>query len=163
MTRSGPPVRTDGRLQGPLIESPAFVLMQAGRLAMAWTAEALELFELSVQQFATLALIHRLGPMSQAAAADRLGISKAAMSELATSLERAGLAERRMGMFDGRKRALWITRSGAELLAEAADELAVVDAQFLEHIGEEVIQALAQLPPRDLTPVEAALRAAGWG
>jgi hypothetical protein len=61
MSRPTPPVRIDGRLQAPLSESAAFVLMQTGRLAMQWTAEALELFELSIAEFATLALIQRLG------------------------------------------------------------------------------------------------------
>jgi DNA-binding MarR family transcriptional regulator len=158
MSRPSPPVPTEGRLRAPLIESPAFVFMQVGRLAMNWAAEALELFELTLAEFATLALIHRTGPMSQDALAERLGISKAAMSGLATSLEDAGLAERRMHMCDGRKRALTITRAGTELVAEASDELAVVDAQFLERVGEDVVGALAELAPPNLTPIEMAFR-----
>ena len=162
MARLSPPVPVHVRLQGPLKESPAFVLMQAGRLAMDWTAEALELFELSVPQFATLALVHRLGAISQASIAERLGIGYPAMSALATSLEADGVVERRMDMFDGRRRALWITRAGVELLGEASDELTGVDAQFTERLGEDTLAALAELPPPRLSAIEHALLAAGW-
>ena len=64
-------------------------------------------------------------------------------------------------MFDGRKRALAITRPGRELLAEAADELAIVDAQFADVAGEDVIRALAELAPPNLTAIEIALRRLG--
>src|SRR5436853_7596636 len=130
MASLSPPVPVHVRLQWPLKESPAFVLMQAGRLAMDWTAEALELFRLSVPQFATLALVYRLGAISQASIAERLGIGYPAMSALATALEAAGLVERRVDMFDGRRRALWIPRAGPELLAEASDAPRGVDSQF---------------------------------
>src|SRR2546423_9934961 len=119
MARLSPPVPVHVRLQGPLKESPAFVLMQAGRLAMDWTAEALELFELSVPQFATLALVHRLGAISQASIAERLGIGYPAMSAVATALEAAGLVERRGGSFDGRGPAAGGPRAGGALLPGA--------------------------------------------
>jgi DNA-binding MarR family transcriptional regulator len=150
-------VRIDGRLQAPLSESAAFVLMQTGRLAMEWTAEALEMFELSIAEFATLALIQRLGQMGQSAIAERLGLTKAAMSEVAAGLVGAGLLQRMMPFYDGRQRLLDTTRAGAELVSEAADEIAIVDAQFTDRAGEEVIHALAELPPPNLTPLERAL------
>lgn len=137
--------------------------MQAGRLAMEWTAEALAVYELTLTEFAVLALIERMGPISQAALATRLGISKAPMSRMATGLVQTGLAERHLDLWDARKRKLSITQAGVELVAEAADELAAVDDQFLERTGEESIQALAELLPPELSPVELAIRAAGWG
>ena len=76
--------------------------------------------------------------------------------------EVAGLVERRVDMFDGRRRALWITRAGLELLAEASDELTGVDAQFTERLGEDTLAALAELPPPRLSAIEHALLAAGW-
>jgi DNA-binding MarR family transcriptional regulator len=158
-----PPVRTDGRLQGPLSESASFVLMQAGRLAMQWSAEALEVFDLTLPEFAALALLQRMGPISQAGIADRLGISKAPMSRLATRLERGGLVQRELTLWDARKRVLRITLAGAELVAEAADELAAVDNDFLQRAGEDALRALAELLPPELSPVEAALRATGRG
>jgi DNA-binding MarR family transcriptional regulator len=155
-------VKIDGRLRGPLIESPTFVLMQAGRLALEWAAEALELLELSVAQFAALALIRRFGTIGQSALAEWLGLSQAGMSTLASGLERDGLIERRPHMWDGRQRVLCVTRAGVELLAEAADELAAVDAQFLDRVGEDAVKALGELAPPNLNAVEQALRAAGW-
>jgi DNA-binding MarR family transcriptional regulator len=132
-----------------LIESPAFVVMQAGALAMEWVTEALELFGLTIPQYATLAVIARLGAMTQAALADRLGISHAAMSRLASSLVDEGLAVRDFDYFDGRKRRLFITRAGAELVAEAADELASAADRFPPELTEQ----LAKLLPEDLGPI----------
>jgi DNA-binding MarR family transcriptional regulator len=95
--------------------------------------------------------------MGQSAIAERLGLTKAAMSGVAAGLTGAGLVQRMMPFYDGRQRLLDTTRAGAELVAEAADEIAIVDAQFTDRVGEKVIQALAELPPPNLTPIERAL------
>jgi DNA-binding MarR family transcriptional regulator len=147
-------VRTHGRLPPPLIDSPTFVLMQAGRLAMQWAAEALELFELEIAGFATLAVIQRLGPMTQAALADRLGVSHTTMSRVASGLVDAGLAVREYDYFDARHRRLCITGPGAELVAAAADELAEVESE----LPREVTEALATLPPENLGPIVETVR-----
>ena len=157
--RQRPPVRTQWRLPPPLIQSPAFVLIQAGQLAMAWATEALELFELTVAEFATLALIGGLGPMTQAALADRLGMSQTSMSRIASSLEKAGLATRQPDYFDGRSRRVGLTEAGSELLAEAADELRAVGGS----IPEEVLTVLGELPPEYLGPIMEKVRKLGWG
>jgi DNA-binding MarR family transcriptional regulator len=146
-------------LPPPLIDLPSFVLMQAGRLAMQWTAEALELFGLSVAEFATLAMIQRLGSMTQAALADRLGISHTTMSRVASGLVGAGLAIREYDYFDGRQRRLCITGAGSELVAAAADELAEVESP----LPAEVTEALAKLPPENLRPILETVRQLDWG
>lgn len=161
MSRLIPPVPTEVRLRGPLAESPSFVLMQAGRLALEWSVEALGVFELTLHQFAALLLISRLNGITQIGIVERLGISKAAVSGLVSELERSGLVERRRRLFNARERALYVTRAGAELVAEAADELGAIDAQFVERVGEDAITALSELPPAVLSPLETALRAAG--
>lgn len=153
---------TDERLQTPLGESPAFVLMQAGRLATHWTAEAFLPFGLTIAQFATLALITRLGAISQGGVGERLGIGKSAMSRVASRLVAAGLIERRLGYYDGRQRLLFPTQVGVDLVTPAVDELAAVDAQFLERIGEDTVTALAQLPPPRLSSMERAFINLGW-
>lgn len=162
MSRPAPPVRTDGRLQGPLLESPAFVLMQAGRLAMDRTAAVLEPLGLNVAQFAALALIHRLEPITQAALAERLGISKSAISRVVTGLAAAGLVARELRWRDARGRELYVTEAGAALATRAAAALAEVDAGLAAHLGDDAIGALAQLAPLNLTPVQAALHALGF-
>lgn len=135
--------------------------MQAGQLALEWAAEALEVFGLTVPEFAALALVHRYAGISQRAVGERLGLSKSAASVLAAGLERRCLLDRQQHIFSPGRRALYVTRAGADLVGDAADELAVVDLQFLECVPGEAIKALAELQPRDLTPVELALRAAG--
>jgi len=138
------------------------VLMQAGRLALEWAAQALDLLELSVVQYAALVLVHRFGGIGQGAIGERLGVSKAAMSGIAVALESRGLVERRQNLRNPARRTVHITRAGAELLAQAAEELAVVDRRFHECLDGDAVRALAELPPRELTPIELALRAAAW-
>jgi DNA-binding MarR family transcriptional regulator len=156
--RPHPPVPTHRRLPPPLIDSPAFVLMQAGRLALEWTAEALEPLGLSVHEFAVLSVVGRLGPVGQNVIADRLGLNEVTVSELVSRLEGEELTERRQSWTDGRRRLVCATRAGAELLGEAADEVAGIEALCLTHMTEELQARLAELPPPDLTPVEEALR-----
>jgi MarR family transcriptional regulator, lower aerobic nicotinate degradation pathway regulator len=131
--------------------------MQAGRLALEWTAEALEPFQLSLPEFAVMSVVHRLGPVAQNVIANRLGISEVTVSGIASRLVGEGLAERRVHVFDIRRRLLTLTVAGGELLAEASDELSGVEALCLEHMTEELRQRLAELPPPDLNPVEEAL------
>src|SRR5690242_10909531 len=130
MRRTNPPIRTDSRLQGGLYESPAFVLMQAGRLALEMAARALDLYELTVTEFAALQLVRSFGGICQSAIAERLGISRAAMSGIAMTLDRRGLIDRRQDMFDPGRRAIYLTPRGQELLADASQALAPVDSHF---------------------------------
>jgi DNA-binding MarR family transcriptional regulator len=155
-------VRTDFRLKGPLFESPAFVLMQSGALAMQWAARTLEAFGLSVREYAALQVVRSDGGISQDVVGARLGLSKATTCRLATRLERRHLIDRRQHILNPARRALYITSTGAELLAEAAQGFATVDVRFRKCLGDEALRALAELPPRELTPIEFALRAAGW-
>src|SRR5215467_7280960 len=100
--RPSAPVRIDGRLPPPLIESPAFVLMQAGRLAQDWTTQALEPFGFTVADYAALSVMLGLGPIKQAALAERPGLSQVATSGLASSLVSRGLAQRFVAFHDCR-------------------------------------------------------------
>jgi DNA-binding MarR family transcriptional regulator len=156
-------VRTDRRLQGPLFDSPTFVLMQAGRLAMEAAARTLEPFGLTVVEYATLLLVRSSGGISQGVLGARLDLSKASICRVVTRLERRRLVERRQHMLNPARRALFSTGAGLELLFEAATSFAVVDARYRKCLGDEAAQALAELPPRELSVVELALRAAGWG
>jgi MarR family transcriptional regulator, lower aerobic nicotinate degradation pathway regulator len=150
------PVRTEAQLQPPLVDSPAFVLMQAGQLAMEWIAESLELFGLTIVEYGALAVVAKVGGMSQGTLARRLGLTKPVMSGVVSALVEAGLAERRGDYFDGRVRLVCITRAGAELVAEAADELECIDHRFREHLDEEALKRLAELAPPNLTAMERA-------
>jgi DNA-binding MarR family transcriptional regulator len=124
---------------------------------MEWAAEAVDPFGLTLPQFAALALVQRFDGISQSGIGERLGLSKAAVSGIAMSLEQQRLLVRRQHMLDPGRRALYVTQAGAELVAAAADRLARVDARFLDRVGEEAIEALAKLPPRNLSAIEIAL------
>jgi DNA-binding MarR family transcriptional regulator len=154
MSRPAPPVRVDERLPPGLIESPLFVLMQAGRIAQEWTASALAVLELELVDFALMLLVNRLGPMIQTAIADRLGISEPALTPVAARLERQDLIQRQPHRFDGRRRLVSLTQAGEHLLADAVDELEDIQGMCLDHMGEEQCKRLASLAPRRLSPVE---------
>jgi DNA-binding MarR family transcriptional regulator len=136
--------------------------MQAGRLAFDRTAAALEPLGLDVAHFAALALIHRLEPITQAALAQRLGISTSAISRVGTSLAAEGLVMRQLPWRDARRRDLYVTGTGAELTARGASALAKVDGPLAAHLGDEAIRALATLAPPNLTPIQTTLRALGF-
>jgi DNA-binding MarR family transcriptional regulator len=136
--------------------------MQAGRLAMESVARALELAGLSVTEYAALQLVRASGGIGQGIVGTRLGLSRATACRLATQLERRHLIERAQHMFHPARRALYITDTGAGVLAEATRALAPVERRLRKAAGDDALRALAELPPRDLSPVEMALRAAGW-
>jgi DNA-binding MarR family transcriptional regulator len=136
--------------------------MQAGALAMKWTGEVLESFGLSVPEYAALLLIRRFGGISQGVVGERLGLSKAAICGMAQSCERRRLISRSQDPWSPGRRALYLTDSGLQALAEATDRVAIVDARFRRRVDEASLLALAELPARTLTPVELALRAAGY-
>lgn len=138
------------------------MLMQAGRLAMEWTADVLAVLGLSLHEYAALLLIQRFGGTSQRAIAEWLGLSTATVSGIAVQLEGQGLILRDQDLFNPGRRALYVTRKGVQLLAEAADDMALIDAHFREHVDGGSIQALSELPPRSLSPIELAIRAAGY-
>ena len=163
MSRTRPPVRTDRRLQGPLFESPVFVLMQSGGLAMDWAGRALEISGLSVTEYAALQLVRGDGGLSQGVVGTRLGLSRATVCRLAMELERRHLIDRVQDMFHPGRRSLYLTSTGANVLAEATRALAPVEGRFRKAIGDDALRALAEMPPRALSPVELAIRAAGWG
>jgi DNA-binding MarR family transcriptional regulator len=140
-----------------------FVLMQSGRLAMECAARALELSGLSVTEYAALLLVRSDGGISQGVVGARLGLSRATICRLAMELERRHLIDRVQDMFHPGRRSLYITSSGAEVVAEAIRALAPVEGRFRKVVGDEAIRALVEVPPRALSPVELAIRAAGWG
>jgi len=145
-------------LPEPLFESAAFVLMQAGRLALEWTAAALAERTLTPHEYAALAVIQRFGGISQGVVAQRLGLSKASLSAIATRLERRDLISRVQHPWRPGRRALYVTRRGLELLGELENELSAIDARFRKRVDTASLQALAEIPARDLTPIELALR-----
>jgi DNA-binding MarR family transcriptional regulator len=146
-----------------LFESPVFVMMQSGRLAMEGTARALEPFGLSVTAYAALQVVRSSGGISQSVVGAQLGLSRATVCRLAMELERCHLIGRVQDMLNPARRALYITSTGADLLAEAGRSLAPEERRWRKAVGDEAVRALAEMAPRALSPVELAIRAAGWG
>jgi DNA-binding MarR family transcriptional regulator len=135
--------------------------MQAGRLAMEWTTEVLADVGLALSEFAVLALVQRFGGISQRAVGDRLGLSDAAVSRIATMLEGRHLISRRQDLRSPRRRALYLTGTGVQLMADASRAVEAVDGRFRLRVDDPSILALSELPPRSLSPVELAIRALG--
>jgi DNA-binding MarR family transcriptional regulator len=131
VSRPTPPVRTSGPLPPPLSESPAFALMQAGRIAMELATEVLEPLGLTVAEFAALAVVERLGKVPQATLAERLGMSQPTLLELVKPLRRDGLLDRWMGIYDCRRRELTVSEAGWEVLRQAAVALEQLEEAML--------------------------------
>jgi DNA-binding MarR family transcriptional regulator len=132
--------------------------MQAGRLAMELTAAALAERGLSLHEYAALAVIQRFGGTSQGGVGERLGLSKTVLSDIAMALEDRDLVTRTQDPWRPGRRSLYVTRTGLELLAGLKYELAAIDARFRKRVDEASLQALAELPARDVSPIELALR-----
>jgi DNA-binding MarR family transcriptional regulator len=127
MSRPTPPVRTSGPLPPPLAESRAFSLMQAGRIALELATDALAPLEMTVAEFAALAVVERLGKVPQVTLAERLGMSQPTLLDVVKPLRRDGLLDRWMGIYDCRRRELTISDAGAEVLRIATAALEEVD------------------------------------
>ncbi|MGK8465672.1 MarR family winged helix-turn-helix transcriptional regulator [Nocardia cyriacigeorgica] len=76
------------------------------------------------------------------ALADAAGMTQQSMGELVTHLERHGLVERRIDPADRRARVVWLTDSGREALALAADRIEHIERELRAHLGAGEFEAL---------------------
>ena len=112
---------------------------------------------LNLADIAALSVIADVGPLSQATLAERIGVDRATMTELARNHEDDGLLQREEHPRDRRRTLLTATTSGRTWLAEAKAVLAATQDQFLHPLPlierARLISLLAKLapgPPRSL-------------
>ncbi|MEU0463089.1 MarR family transcriptional regulator [Amycolatopsis sp. NPDC006131] len=122
-----PPEVLTGRL-GYLLKHTQLALTAA-------VARALEPFGLDGRELAVLAVLAAEYPLSQLAAAERLGVDRTTMVALVDVLEDKGFVERRRSQEDRRKNIVELTGLGRETLDKAERARGEVEREFLAPLG----------------------------
>jgi len=103
--------------------------------------------DISLTSLSTLATLHRKGPRRITELAVSEGIAQPSVTSLVTSLERAGLAERRGDPADGRVVLVAITETGAEYLRARRQDSVQVLAGAMARLSPEQEAALLAFVP----------------
>jgi DNA-binding MarR family transcriptional regulator len=115
------------------------------------TAAALAPSGISGRQLAVLIAIDSAAPLSQVAAASRLGVDRTTMVALIDELEAAGLLHRQRDQADRRKNVVVLTEAGQRTLAAARQASDAAERKFL-----------SPLPAEQAAALRAALRAVAF-
>jgi DNA-binding MarR family transcriptional regulator len=94
-------------------------------------ARSLQKLGISLRDFVLLAEIEQRPGLSQSALAERVGLTRARVSEQLAVLDTAGYVTREMSRLDLRRRRLWVTPPGEAVLEEAKACLTAVDTGWL--------------------------------
>ncbi|MEA2421244.1 MAG: hypothetical protein QOF55_343 [Thermoleophilaceae bacterium] len=90
---------------------------------------------ISLRDFVVLAEIEQRAGLSQTALADRVGLTRARVSEQLAVLDQAGYIQRELDELDLRRRRLWVGREGHVILDEARQRVTEVDDAWLRTLG----------------------------
>jgi DNA-binding MarR family transcriptional regulator len=128
-----------------------FVLIVVADAIEARYADAIKETGVSLRDFVLLAEINQRRGLSQATLARRVGLGRSRVSEQLLALDTAGYIEREIDIRDLRRRRLWISRSGQEVVEEVADLLTRIDGHWLFALERSerlaFTAALRRLPP----------------
>ena len=128
-----------------------FVLIVAADAIEARYAHAVDQLGVSLRDFVLLAEIAQRSGLSQATLAWRVGLGRSRVSEQLVVLETAGYIEREIDLRDLRRRRIWISRNGQEVVEEANERLNGVDKGWLSMLEPRerpgFTAALKRLPP----------------
>jgi DNA-binding MarR family transcriptional regulator len=137
-TFRGPLLPTGRREQGLPISLERFagfsIVFVAHTLERRY-ARGLQSLGISLRDFVLLAEIDQRPGLSQSVLAERVGLTRARVSEQLAVLGRAGYVMREMNELDLRKRRLWISHPGRVVLEEAKERLTLIDAGWLSTLA----------------------------
>ena len=128
-----------------LSQLPLYKLGAAARSANAALGAALEPTGLSINEFAALAVVATIGPISQRGIGMRLRLDRTSTSELIKRLETRDCILRER---DERDRRAWListTETGDRLLESAADPIALAERSFFGRLNRIEIDRLCAL------------------
>ena len=135
---AGPVHGADAGAPQPELAGRLGYLLKHAQLALAGlTAAALAPSGISGRQLAVLIAIDSAAPLSQAAAASRLGVDRTTMVALIDELEAAGLLCRQRDQADRRKNVVVLTEAGQQTLAAAQQASDAAERQFLSPLSAE--------------------------
>lgn len=129
-----------------------FPLVRSGIALRAASEAALEPHALGVMGFAALAIARDLGPISQTALAERVGVDPTTMSTLADHLEAEAFIHRRPSRSDRRRKLVALTLSGEEAMSGGSAAIAAAERHFLSPLphleGHRLRRSLQRLDTR---------------
>jgi DNA-binding MarR family transcriptional regulator len=121
-----------------------YLLAYAGTLAVGRADRALRPHGLTVRQFGLLAQLHLEPELTMSELARQLGVSRQALYDLVSELERAGHLRRLPGA-SGRTRKLALAPGTGRLLARAQRALAETEAELVGGLNPRATEALRGL------------------
>ncbi|MFZ2109236.1 MAG: MarR family transcriptional regulator [Roseiarcus sp.] len=120
-----------------------FLIHDVSRLRRIVVDRALKPLGITRSQWWVLAFLSRRDGMTQTALAADLDLTKVAIGGLLDRMEAAGFVERRADQSDGRARRVYLTRTGAKMVATIRDSVETVELEILERIPEEELAQAA--------------------
>lgn len=132
----------------PLLADTAFQLGRLGAVAVERLRQALKPLGLRPLHYAALVFAAAVEGASQRAIVDALSVKPSTMVGVIDELERRGLARRGADEQDRRSHAIFVTERGTEVLEEAAEIAAQVQAELLAPLDESERQTLHDLLAR---------------
>jgi MarR family transcriptional regulator, lower aerobic nicotinate degradation pathway regulator len=112
------------------------LLARLGNEATARFRRSLRPLSLGAQQYIVLKQLQAMGPTSQSALADALGIDYSNLASTCGELYERGLIERARDSCDRRRYVVELTGDGVRLLAEADDAIGVGEEGMLSVLSE---------------------------
>ena len=112
------------------------LLARLGQEATARFRRSVRPLNLGAQQFIVLKQLEALGPCSQGALADALGIDYSNLASVTGELYRRELIERNRDQADRRRYVVELTADGRQLLADADNAVGAGEEDMLSVLGE---------------------------
>jgi DNA-binding MarR family transcriptional regulator len=122
-----------------------FALIVAANAVEERYARAAREAGISLRDFVVLAEIGQRPGLSQTALSERVGLTRARVSQQLAVLDTAGYVAREMNELDLRRRRLWLSGNGERVVEEVAETLSTVDHGWLSVLerGERIVFAAA--------------------
>lgn len=95
-------------------------------------ARRLQTWDISVAQWVTMRLIHGVDGVAPGQVAEKMGVTRGAVSKIVERLRLRGFVDRRAAQDDGRAQILRLTPSGRRLLAKLGDSADQNEAEFFD-------------------------------
>lgn len=125
--------------------SLTLTLLQAREAAMAFFRPALNLHDLTEQQWRVIRILHQQGELESHRLAEAACILKPSMTGVLKRLERDGIVGRRKSAEDQRRVFISLTGNGQQAFMSMSEEMGCNYEKIVSQFGEQKLQQLMQL------------------